>query len=375
MTCSPRPVLPRHRRTMATCAATLLFGLAFEGATNAAMGRQVASDDTVSDPVVTGTESIEQADPFPRGLPGPEAMDALAPLVGEWQMAGTTHRATDDAPTGSAFTATQTARWEIPGRVLRVDWTVMDGGGATLGDGRSRIAYDEFASAIVNTYAGRDLDTTFSGSATLIDAGGGALEWRGHETRGMAASVNFEVTYLFPDASTCVVDFIPTCVDGELGPRPSRFTWERRNPFLSEIPFAERLVGVWPNGDDSATTSRIRFGPGRRSLLVESTSSMAAGEMPATMVETLWFDPRSERIQYHGHRADGAWMRGTAVVEPGEDVVAVQWQGVDRFGEPIAGDIRMFVSDASLVRETVGEVIDSDATETVASFDDGDGGP
>ncbi len=375
MTCSLRPGLPRHRRMVATSAAVVAIGLASEVAMNAAMGWQMASDGAVLDPVVAGTESTEQADPTPRALPGPEAMDALAPLVGEWQMAGTTHRTTDDEPTGSAFTATQTARWEVPGRVLRVDWTVMDGEGATLGDGRSRITYDEFASAIVNTYAGRDLDTTFSGSATLIDAGGGALEWRGHETRGMAASVNFEVTYLFPDASTCVVDFIPTCVDGELGPRPSRFTWERRNPFLSQVPFAERLVGVWPSEDDSAITSRIRFGPGRRSLLVESSSSIAADATPATMVEILWFDPSSERIHYRGHQADGAWMRGTAVIEPNEDALAIRWRGVDRFGESISGNVRILVSEARLIREADVETDESDVTETVASFDDGDGGP
>lgn len=306
-----------------------------------------------SSTVVVPAEGSGVQPPTTSTLPGVEAMETLASLVGEWEMAGTTHRDTGEAPAGSGFAARQTARWEIPGKVLRVDWTLVDAQGAILGDGRSRITYDDFASAIVNTYTGRDRETTFSGSATLIDADRGALEWRGHETRGMAASVNFEVTYLFPDASTCVVDFIPTCVDGELGPRPSRFTWRRRNPFLSTVSFAERLIGTWSPTSGGSVESRIGFGPGRRSLVIESTAAPGGGSAAAAMLETIWFDPGSERILYRGHAADGAWMEGTVDADADREVLLVRWRGVDRHGAAASGGVRIARADAGVVREDV----------------------
>lgn len=286
-------------------------------------------------------------------LPSAGAMGALSSLVGDWEMTGTTHRADLDEPAGSGFTATQTARWEIPGRTLRVDWVVLGSAGDVVGEGRGRIAYDDIASAIVNTYAGHDLDARFTGSATLIDASRGALEWRGHETRGLSASVNFEVSYLFPDASTFVVDFIPTCVDGELGPRPSRFTWRRRNAFLSSLPSVERLVGDWTIENDSgvepALRTRGRFGPGRRSLVLESLPPVGAESAEPVLLETIWFDPASERVRYRAHRHDGGWMEGDVVGED-DGTLVVDWRGVDRFGEPESGRMTLATSGRRLVR-------------------------
>lgn len=297
-------------------------------------------------------------------LPGKEAMSVLTSLEGEWEMVGTTHRPSDDAPAGSSFTARQTARWEIPDRVLKVEWLVVDGAGAVIGDGRSRIAYDEIASAVVNTYAGNDRDTRFSGSATLIDASDGVLEWRGHETRGLAASVNFEVTYLFPDPSTFTVDFIPTCVDGEVGPRPSRFTWTRSNSFLSAIPFVDRWMGAWSNATDATLESRIRFGPGRRSLVIESFPADRIDREAASLMETIWFDPRSRVLRYRGHRDDGSWMEGAVVVDVDSDGLLVDWRGVDRMGGDDSGRLRLSLVDRALMRA---EIPGEDETSTEAS--------
>ena len=361
----PWSVCPRRSRRGHAFVSLSSFLLVGFWAVAAASGHQ---DDAESS---FDTTTDHTSDPRRSMLPGSEAMSVLTSLEGEWEMAGTTHRPSDDAPAGSSFTARQTARWEIPGRVLKVEWLVVDGDGAVIGDGRSRIEYDEIASAVVNTYAGSDRDTRFSGSATLIDASDGVLEWRGHETRGLAASVNFEVTYLFPDASTFTVDFIPTCVDGEGGPRPSRFTWTRSNSFLSAVPFVDRWMGEWSNVGDATMESRIRFGPGRRSLVIESFPSDRIDRDAASIMETIWFDPGSQRLRYRGHRDDGSWMEGEVVVDVDSDGLLVDWRGVDRMGGIDSGRLRLSMIDRALVRAAIpGEQEPSpEGPGTIAAYD------
>ena len=58
-----------------------------------------------SSTVVVPAEGSGVQPPTTSTLPGVEAMETLASLVGEWEMAGTTHRDTGEAPAGSGFAA------------------------------------------------------------------------------------------------------------------------------------------------------------------------------------------------------------------------------------------------------------------------------
>ncbi|MEE2972688.1 MAG: hypothetical protein VX672_06150, partial [Planctomycetota bacterium] len=149
-------------------------------------------------------------------LPGPETIERLAPLVGDWSMTGVTAEGQEGIVGGLPFTAQQRVEWIDDRSALSVVWSVALEDGTTLAEGRGRIGWDEIAEAVVNTYRGEDSGRRFTGSATLIaaEADDALFDWRGHETAGTSSSVNFEVTYIFPDADTCLVDFIPTCIDG-----------------------------------------------------------------------------------------------------------------------------------------------------------------
>ncbi|MBC02810.1 MAG: hypothetical protein CMJ34_05850 [Phycisphaerae bacterium] len=227
-------------------------------------------------------------------LPGMEAVEALGTLVGEWSMSGLAGSDAENDNAGRMFQARQSVEWIEPGRSLGVVWSVMLTDGSIITSGRGRINWDDIAGAVVNTYRGEEDGRPFTGSATLIAAGDGVFDWRGHETSGTSESVNFEVTYAFPTDDLCMVDFIPTCVDGDVELDAARFSWKRVNPLHEAMPFAPDLVGEWilrSGGSESipdGSRLMIRSGRGDRSLSFVILDPGAEGDFIAS--EVLWLD-------------------------------------------------------------------------------------
>ena len=265
-------------------------------------------------------------------LPGIEAVEALGTLVGEWSMAGLAGNAPEGDAGGRMFQARQSVQWIEPGRSLGVVWSVMLEDGSIITSGRGRINWDDIAGAVVNTYRGEENGRPFTGSATLIEAGGGIFDWRGHETSGASESVNFEVTYAFPSEDLCKVDFIPTCVDGEVELDPAQFSWKRVNPFHEAMPFAPDLVGEWilrSGGSDSlpdGTRMEVRPGRGDRSLSFLMIDPGTEGDFLASAI--LWLDESTSTLGLHQVMSDGAMLNGSPSIErrDGRRAIRVAWK-------------------------------------------------
>ncbi|MEC8321275.1 MAG: hypothetical protein VX012_07690, partial [Planctomycetota bacterium] len=263
-------------------------------------------------------------------LPGPAAVEAMGVLVGEWGMSGVTGGDVDAA--GRLFTARQSIDWIEPGRSLGVVWSVMREDGTKVTSGRGRINWDDIAGAVVNVYRGEEGGRPFTGSATLIAAEDGIFDWRGHETSGTSESVNFEVTYAFPSNDLMLVDFIPTCVDGEVMLEPSRFGWKRVNPFHEKMPLAPRLVGTWTLEGGSTTempkgsTMIVRDGSGGRSLVFTMFEPGDAGAFIGT--ELLWMDEETRELADRWIGTDGRVVDGKPALASfvdGRPALRVAW--------------------------------------------------
>ena len=275
-------------------------------------------------------------------LPGKESFAGLSALIGEWSMTGVTAAGQEGVPGGRFFTARQQIDWIEPGLSLGVEWSVNLDDGIGIASGRGRIAWDDIAGAIVNTYRGEEAGRRFSGNATLIaeESGDTMFDWRGHETGGTSDSVNFEVTYIFPDQNTFLVDFIPTCLDGDAGPEPSRFSWKRVNRFDVAMPLATELLGEWtlqsggsefiPDGSRLV----IRRGRGGNSL---SVTGLEAGDAGAFLFsEVIWMDPATAELGNRWVGADGTMLSGSpsVVTRNGRPSFRVEWT-ID--GPPVDG--------------------------------------
>ena len=269
-----------------------------------------------------------QDDGIAASLPGADAMAGLASLAGRWTL---------EMPDGTGMRAEQTVEWDEAASLLRVEWNTTDGAGRTLAQGRGRIGWDDIAGAVVNTYAGRDGDRRFSGSATLIAIDGAVSDWRGHETRGSGGSVNFEVTYDLRDDASFVVDFIPTCLDGLETLAPVRFAWSRVDPFVEALPNADELAGEWTlvsgghDGMPDGSTMAISRGAGGRSLVfVIREPGTPAGAAGAIMgIEQIWFDADTGSLHDRFISVDGSVMTAMPTIESSDDgemtVVSSQW--------------------------------------------------
>ena len=281
-------------------------------------------------------------------LPGPEAMNALASLAGRWTL---------EASEGAGMLARQTVEWNDTESMLLVEWSTTDGAGTTLAEGRGRITWDDIAGAVVNTYAGRDGDRRFSGSATLIGIDGDVSDWRGHETRGSGGSVNFEVTYDLRDDAVFIVDFIPTCLDGLDTLAPVRFAWSRVDPFVEALPIAEELAGDWVltsgghEGMPDGSTMAISRGAGGRSLVFmirePGTPDGAVGAIMG--IEQIWFDADTGILHDRFISVDGSVMTAEPTIEhPGDGVspvVSSRWT-MDEAGMSVTS--RMWVDGDDL---------------------------
>ncbi len=266
-------------------------------------------------------------------LPGKESFAGLSILIGEWSMNGLTAAGQKGVPGERFFTARQKIDWIEPGSSLGVEWSVNLDDGTGIASGRGRIAWDDIAGAIVNTYRGEEAGRRFSGNATLIaeESGETMFDWRGHETGGTSDSVNFEVTYLFPDQNTFLVDFIPTCLDGDAGPEPSRFSWKRVNRFDDAMPLATELLGEWTlrsgGSEFISDGSRliVRRGRGGDSL---SVTGLEAGEGGGFLFsEVIWMDPATAELSSRWIGADGTTLSGSpsVVTRDGRSSFRVEW--------------------------------------------------
>ena len=296
---------------------------------------------------------VEEAPSEPPSLPGLEAMQGLDRFVGQWAMEGITDEGRASMPGGVEFTAKQSVWWVEPGRSLAVEWNVRLTDGAEVSSGRGRITYDEAAGAVLNIYSGRDRGRPFTGSATLIGFDGSALDWRGHETSGTGASVNFEVTYQSADRDSWIVDFIPTCIDGSGGPQPGRFIWSRTNPFIERLEMAPGLIGIWDGtwqdamGSTVLSTLEITAGPGERSLRLRKTDEVD-GVVRVVGDEIIWFDAGSERIRSRFLGADGLVTGGVVTLEEsldGRSHLRCAWSGTDESGRPRSGIAKLELVD------------------------------
>ena len=270
-------------------------------------------------------------------IPGIEALEGLGTLVGEWSMSGLAQTDTDDDAgsdsVGRMFQARQSIQWIEPGRSLGVVWSVMVEDGTVITSGRGRINWDDIAGAVVNTYRGEEDGRPFTGSATLIAAGDGAYDWRGHETSGTSESVNFEVTYTFPNDDLCMVDFIPTCIDGDVELDPARFSWKRVNPFHEVVPFAPDLLGEWvlrSGGSEfipDGSRMNVRSGQGGRSLSFIVLEPGRDGDFIA--MEMLWLDDSSGDLDSRLITSDGRMGDGSPSVDrrDGRMALRVLWGG------------------------------------------------
>ncbi|MCP4837415.1 MAG: hypothetical protein GY895_21930 [Phycisphaera sp.] len=290
-------------------------------------------------------------------LPGLEAMQGLDRFVGEWNMEGITDEGRASMPGGVEFTAEQSVWWIEPGRSLAVEWNVTLDDGTDLSSGRGRITYDEAAGAVLNIYSGRDRGRPFTGSATLIGFDGSALDWRGHETSGTGASVNYEVTYQSADRDSWIVDFIPTCIDGSGGPQPGRFIWSRTNPFVERLEMAPGLIGLWDGtwqdamGRTVLSTLEIAAGPGERSLRLRKTDEID-GVVRVVGDEIIWFDAGSERLRSRFLGGDGLVTGGVVTPEEsleGRSYLRSAWTGTDESGRPRSGITRIDLVDDRLM--------------------------
>ncbi|MDG1977492.1 MAG: hypothetical protein P8I44_02900 [Phycisphaerales bacterium] len=289
-------------------------------------------------------------------LPGLEAMEGLDRFVGEWEMEGITDEGRASMPGGVEFTAEQSVWWVEPGRSLAVEWDVTLKDGTKVSSGRGRITYDEAAGAVLNIYSGRDRGRPFTGSATLIGFDGAALDWRGHETSGTGASVNYEVTYQSADRDAWVVDFIPTCIDGSGGPQPGRFVWNRTNPFIERLEIAPGMIGVWDGAWQDAmgrtvlASLEITAGPGERSLRLRSTDEVD-GVVRVVGDEIVWFDAASEQIRSRFLGGDGLVIGGVITLEKsleGSPYLRSAWSGTDESGRPRSGIMKIELLDDRL---------------------------
>ncbi len=287
----------------------------------------------VSLPVEAAVPSASQDEGLVETLPGVDAMIDLASLAGRWTLTGSE---------GDGILASQIVEWNEAESMLLVEWSTTDVSGRTLAEGRGRIAWDDIAGAVVNTYAGQDGDRRFSGSATLIGIDGRVSDWRGHETRGSGGSVNFEVTYDLRDDAAFVVDFIPTCLDGLGSLAPVRFAWSRVDPFVEALPNADELVGDWvlvSGGDDhmpDGSTMAVSRGAGGRSLVFvvrHPSKNVDDPLLPGAIVgiEQIWLDEKTGRLFDRYLTMDGEIMTTTprldVLGETEATVVMSRWGG------------------------------------------------
>ena len=256
-------------------------------------------------------------------LPGTEAMAAFEPLIGRWTLEA-------ESEGGDGTITEQTVVWNEDRTAISVEWSTITDTGETLAGGRGRIIYDDIAGAVLNTYAGRDGDRPFSGSATLTAIDGPVSDWRGHETRGSGRSVNFEVTYDLRDPDRFVVDFIPTCIDGLDDLQPVRFAWTRIDPFLEMVPNADDLAGDWvlrEGGNDAMPNGcrmSVERAAGGRSLAFLIREPGADGALLGT--ELLWFDPESGLHDLFLDPTGGISKGAATMVFEEQPILYVEWR-------------------------------------------------
>jgi hypothetical protein len=296
---------------------------------------------------LTTTAFATPQDDAVASLPGAEAMASLDALVGRW----TLENGDGDNDGDGTFTS-QTVAWNEDRTAITVEWFTVTESGEQVAGGRGRIVYDDIAGAVLNTYAGRDGDRSFSGSATLISIDGAVSDWRGHETRGSGQSVNFEVTYDLRSAERFLVDFIPTCIDGLDALQPVRFGWDRVDEFLELVPNADDLAGDWvlregghpgmPNGSRMS----VERGSGGMSLVFLMREPGGDGRLLG--VETLWFHPESGLRDLYFDTV-GNVMNGevTMVIEE-QPIVNVRWRGQPVGQPPMRITSRVWVVDGEL---------------------------
>ena len=337
----------RHRRHCTVNSDRRLIGAGWAGSMMVALGLGMSA--------AVSAQVGGELPPLP-ALPGLEAMEGLDRFIGKWEMEGITDEGRAALPGGVEFTAEQSVWWIEPGRSLAVEWNVMLGDGVEVSSGRGRITWDEAAGAVLNIYSGRDRGRPFTGSATLIGFDGAALDWRGHETSGTGASVNYEVTYQSADRDSWVVDFIPTCIDGSGGPQPGRFIWSRTNPFVERLEIAPELIGVWDGtwqdtmGRTVLSTLEIAAGPGERSLRLRSTDEVD-GVVRVVGDEIIWLDAGPERIRTRFLGADGLVTGGVMTLESsldGQSYLRSAWSGTDESGRPRSGVAKIDLVDDRL---------------------------
>ena len=312
-----KPDLHRYSRVVSALSVICIAAMLFSASSRASAGQ----DETAS-------------------LPGMEALEGLGTLVGEWSMSGLAGNGPEENSAGRMFQARQSIQWIEPGRSLGVVWSVMLEDGSVITSGRGRINWDDIAGAVVNTYRGEEDGRPFTGSATLIAASDGVFDWRGHETSGTSESVNFEVTYAFPNNDLCTVDFIPTCVDGDVVLDPARFSWKRVNPFHEAMPFVPDLVGEWvlrSGGSDfipDDSRMAVRPGQGGRSLSFVAVGPGENGDFIAT--EILWLDDSTGDLGIRLISSNGSVSFGAPTVERrnGRLALRVAW-GVDVESDPL----------------------------------------
>lgn len=233
-------------------------------------------------------------------VPGEEAMESLGAFVGDWQFTGTTQEGIPGIDAGMSFTTFQKVQWTVPMKELSIDWTMKAQNGTTFGSGRSRVRWDDFAEAILNTYMGTEGFTSFKGVATLIGVDGVNFDWRGHESSGTGASLNYELSYKLSGGQNWLVDFVPTCTDAE-NIEPARFTWSRTNDFKYAIGSFADMVGNWTmiseaeDGTTTINTMDISWGPGERALVVNHARTVD-GEMVPMGMEVMFLNPEDKRV-------------------------------------------------------------------------------
>ena len=301
---------------------------------------------------MTTTAVATPQDDAVASLPGAEAMAALDALVGRWTL---------EAGDGEGSLTSQTVAWNDDRTAITVEWSTVTESGEQVAGGRGRIVYDDIAGAVLNTYAGRDGDRPFSGSATLISIDGAVSDWRGHETRGSGQSVNFEVTYDLRGAERFLVDFIPTCIDGLDALQPVRFGWVRVDEFLEMVPNADDLAGEWvlregghPGMPDGCRMS-VERAAGGMSLVLLMREPGTDGRLLG--IETLWFDPESGLRDLYFDTVGNVMTGEVTMVIEEQPIVNVRWRG-QPVGQPpmritsrawVVGDeLRVEFLDASL---------------------------
>ena len=292
-------------------------------------------------------------------LPGSDAIGKLNEFVGDWHFDGVTLDGVPGVQGGEPFRATQTVRWVVPNEELGIEWTLSTTSGQQFSAGRSRIRWDDISGAILNTYAGTDGDQAYRGVATLIGIKGIDLDWRGHESSGTGASLNYETTFAMSDGDHWRVDFIPTCADDSVL-EPMRFVWERDNEFKKAIGEFAGIIGEWSRvfqdnrGRTVMGSLEIAWGPGERSILIGHWETLDE-KRSFRAAEVIFMDPVSKTVQ--SRYVGAAGMVGTGVFRndstDGTFTSTCAYASTDAMGESISASIEFALEETSLKQTLV----------------------